>query len=196
MLSHSHAPTVRYTNKSVNLTGSLGRSLDSRNRQGRQNWEWEGQIIEITRRGHPWWSCGWEPTCQGRVHGFNLCSRKIPHAVKQLGLCTTNYWAHEPLNLCSEMKVTHRSQRVAFTPHLEKAHAHKAHVQHRRPSIAKKLKLHLKTCCSQPAQSWAITFIPPLNPVDFLQKCAPNFPLTFYHPSLSCYPLTRTITIT
>ena len=90
-------PSVRYT-KAVNLARSLGRSLD-RNRQGRQNWEWEGQIIEITRRGLLWWSSGWEPACQCRARGFNLWSGKIPHAVKQQPVYhkLLSPWALEPV---------------------------------------------------------------------------------------------------
>ena len=38
--------------------------------------------------GLPWWLSGKEFACQCRRHGFDPWTRKIPHAVKQLGLCT------------------------------------------------------------------------------------------------------------
>ena len=40
-------------------------------------------LITITF-GLPWWLSGKEPTCQGRRHGFNPWSGKIPHAEMQL----------------------------------------------------------------------------------------------------------------
>ena len=39
--------------------------------------------------GLPWWLSGWESACQCRGHGFEPWSGKIPHAVEQLGPCTT-----------------------------------------------------------------------------------------------------------
>ena len=39
--------------------------------------------------GLPWWHSGWESTCQGRGHGFDPWSRKIPHAAEQLSQCAT-----------------------------------------------------------------------------------------------------------
>ena len=39
-------------------------------------WKW--------RRGLPWWSNGWESTCQCRGYRFGPWSRKIPHAPGQL----------------------------------------------------------------------------------------------------------------
>ena len=43
----------------------------------------------MAKTGLPWWLCGEEPFCQGRKHGFDPWSRKIPHAVEQLSPCTT-----------------------------------------------------------------------------------------------------------
>ena len=40
--------------------------------------------------GFPWWLSGKESACQGRRHGFNPWSRKMPHAKEQLDLCTYN----------------------------------------------------------------------------------------------------------
>ena len=34
--------------------------------------------------GLPWWLSGKESTCQCKGHRFNRCSRKIPHALRQL----------------------------------------------------------------------------------------------------------------
>ena len=34
--------------------------------------------------GFPWWFSGYETAWRGRGHGFNPCSRKIPHASEQL----------------------------------------------------------------------------------------------------------------
>ena len=39
--------------------------------------------------GLSWWLSGKESICQCKKHGFDPCSRKIPHAVKQLSPCTT-----------------------------------------------------------------------------------------------------------
>ena len=48
----------------------------------------------------PWWLSAKEFACQHRRHGFDSCSRKIPHAKEQLSLCTTTteptcyrYWS-------------------------------------------------------------------------------------------------------
>ena len=41
------------------------------------------------RQGLPWWLRDKESNCQFRKHGFNLWSRKIPHAMEQLGPCAT-----------------------------------------------------------------------------------------------------------
>ena len=35
--------------------------------------------------GLPWWSSGWESTCQGRGHRFDPWSRRILNVVEQLG---------------------------------------------------------------------------------------------------------------
>ena len=43
-------------------------------------------------RGLPWWLIK-KSACQYRRRGFDPWSRKIPHALKQLSLCTPNYWA-------------------------------------------------------------------------------------------------------
>ena len=40
-------------------------------------------------KGLPWWSSGWESTCQCRGQGFNPWSGKIPHATEQLSPCST-----------------------------------------------------------------------------------------------------------
>ena len=40
--------------------------------------------------GFPWWLSGKESACQGRRHGFDPWSRKMPHAKEQLDLCTYN----------------------------------------------------------------------------------------------------------
>ena len=47
-------------------------------------------------QGLPWWYSGWESTCQCREYGFDPWSGKIPHASKQLSLCTTATEAHVP----------------------------------------------------------------------------------------------------
>ena len=41
-------------------------------------------------QGLPWWSSGWESTCQGRGHGFDPWSEKIPCAKGQLSPCHTD----------------------------------------------------------------------------------------------------------
>ena len=46
-------------------------------------------ILKNEKEGFPWWRSGWESACQCRGHGFEPWSRKIPHAVEQLGPCTT-----------------------------------------------------------------------------------------------------------
>ena len=40
-------------------------------------------------KGSPWWLSGKESAGQCRRHGFDLWSRKNPHAAGQLGLCTS-----------------------------------------------------------------------------------------------------------
>ena len=67
--------------------------------------------------GLPWWSSGWESTCQCR--GLISWSRKISHAPEQLSLCVTNTestccnyrrpCALEPV-LCN--KRNHRSEKL------------------------------------------------------------------------------------
>ena len=59
------------------------------------------QSMGLQRVGHDWatslsfwWLSGKEPACQFRRRRFNPWSKKIPHAVKQLSLCTT---AIEPM---------------------------------------------------------------------------------------------------
>ena len=39
--------------------------------------------------GLPWWFSGKESACQCGRRGFDPWSRKIPHAIRQLSLCTT-----------------------------------------------------------------------------------------------------------
>ena len=39
--------------------------------------------VKNTQKGFPWWSNGYESTCQGRGHGFDPWSGKIPHAIEQ-----------------------------------------------------------------------------------------------------------------
>ena len=41
-------------------------------------------------KGLPWWLSDKESACQHRRQGFNPCSRKIPRAMEQLSLYTTN----------------------------------------------------------------------------------------------------------
>ena len=52
--------------------------------------------LKHTRWGLPWWRSGWESACQCRGHGFKPWSRKIPHAVEQLGPWATTT---EPVHL-------------------------------------------------------------------------------------------------
>ena len=49
-----------------------------------------GLMTEMNHRGLPWWSSGYESTCQCRGHRFDAWSRKIPHAAGQLSLCATS----------------------------------------------------------------------------------------------------------
>ena len=60
------------------------------------DWKWgDGKRysmqMEIKRKleGLPWWRSGWESACQCRGHRFEPWSRKIPHAVEQLGSWAT-----------------------------------------------------------------------------------------------------------
>ena len=53
---------------------------------------WHGQnlrnkTLKIQIKGLPSWVSGEESTCQCSGHGFDLWSRKIPHATEQLRLC-------------------------------------------------------------------------------------------------------------
>ena len=41
--------------------------------------------INVMHWGLPWWRSGWDSTCWCKGYGFMPRSRKIPHAVKQLG---------------------------------------------------------------------------------------------------------------
>ena len=52
--------------------------------------------------GLPWWSSGWESTCQCREHRFDLWSRKIPRATGQPSPCSTATEARTPQSLCSK----------------------------------------------------------------------------------------------
>ena len=46
--------------------------------------------IKVVPQGLLWWLSGEESACRHyRRHGFHPSSRKIPHAAKQLSLCTT-----------------------------------------------------------------------------------------------------------
>lgn len=56
--------------------------------------------------GPPWWCSGWESICQCRGRRFSPCSRRIPQASGQLGLCAA---AAEPTRH-SERKPGRNSQ--------------------------------------------------------------------------------------
>ena len=75
----------------------------------------------------PWWSSGWESTCQCKGHGFNPWSGRIPYAVRQLSPCATTTEAQVPQSLCTSMNSSPDS------PQLEKAQE-----QQQRPSQKKK----------------------------------------------------------
>ena len=50
----------------------------------------EGKTKDIIKeQGLPWWHSGYESACQGRGHGFEPWSGKIPHAAEQLSPCAT-----------------------------------------------------------------------------------------------------------
>ena len=49
----------------------------------------EWPLFKSWQIGLPWWYSGWETTCQCRGFRFEPWSRKIPHASKQLRVCTT-----------------------------------------------------------------------------------------------------------
>ena len=99
----------------------------------------------------PWWSRGWEALSRG--HGFDPWSRRIPHAMKQLGPCNIilepmcprgrPWWLRWPM-LCNNRthcneKPAHHSQRVAL-----------AHRNYReKPSRSNEEPLH---CNKDPAQ--------------------------------------------
>ena len=91
----------------------------------------------------PWWSSGWESTCQCKGHGFNPWSGRIPYAVRQLSPCATTTEAQVPQSLCTSMNSSPDS------PQLEKAQE-----QQQCPSQKKK-NLHGTTKDpKQPKQSW------------------------------------------
>jgi len=53
------------------------------------NFKDEISKVQKRKMGLPWWLSGKESDCQCRRHGFDLWSRKIPHAKKQLRVCVT-----------------------------------------------------------------------------------------------------------
>ena len=77
-------------------------------------------------KGLPWWLSGKESTGQCRRHGFDLWSRKNPHAAGQLGLCAAtteptchNYW--NPNALEAALWQEKPLQWVAHAPQLERS---------------------------------------------------------------------------
>ena len=110
----------------------------------------------------PWWSSGWEFTCQCRGHSFNPWSGKIPHALAQLSLCATTTKDHAPRGPSSSTREatakrnTHAA--VKSSPHLPQLE--KACLQQWRPSIAKKryffLNVKKKKKCD--SISWCISY--------------------------------------
>ena len=100
----------------------------------------------MNHRGLPWWS-GYESTCQCKRHRFDTWSRKMPHAARQLSLCTTsagpNPWTCTP------------QREAPPQPQWD------AHVQQWKPGAAKinlkkiKIKLHIKRNESQ-GFSWVL----------------------------------------
>ena len=99
--------------------------------------------------GLPWWLSGKESTCQCRVRGFDLWSRKMPHADVQLSPCATapeptrcNYWS--PCTPGSVLCNRRSHHWEACTPQLESSvrslQLEKALPQKRRPGTIKRKK--------------------------------------------------------
>ena len=90
---------------------------------------WKGLKFILARgewRGLPWWLSGKESACQCREHGFNLWSRKIPHATEQLSL-----WP-QLLSLSSKAWETQLLKSVCLQPVLcsKRSHFSEKPVQH------------------------------------------------------------------
>ena len=58
-------------------------------------------------QGLPWWCSGQESACQCRGHGFELWSRKIPHAMEQQSPRATTTEARMPRAHTLQQRVTH-----------------------------------------------------------------------------------------
>ena len=93
------------------------------------------------RPGLPWWSSGYESACRWRGHGFDPWSRKMPHAMGQLGPCTTTL---EPM--CPRAGALQQKKPLQWKPcagKLGSGSSHllqleKAHRQQQKPRAAKK----------------------------------------------------------
>ena len=79
----------------------------------------ENRYNSKANRGLPWWSSGYESTCQCRGHRFNPWSRKIPHAAGQLSLRAATTEARVPGAHAPQQEKP--PQWEARAPQLEKA---------------------------------------------------------------------------
>ena len=86
---------------------------------GLRSFPWCGSFRFKSKIGLPWWRSGWESTCRCRGHRFMPQSRKIPHAVKQLGPWAM---AAEPAHLEPVLhnRRGHSSERPMWHTHTKK----------------------------------------------------------------------------
>ena len=103
--------------------------------------QFQNNVFKNLFLGLPWWHSGWESACQGRGHGFEPWSGKIPHDTEQLGpWATTTEPAHlEPVlhnkRGHDDERPAHHDEEWPRLPQLGKALAQKW-----RPNTAKKVK--------------------------------------------------------
>ena len=103
------------------------------------SWSLRHNILKAMVPGLPWWSSGYESACQCKGHGFDPCSKRIPHATGQLSPQAATAEAHTPWNLCSttEEAAAMRSPRTTTREEPPFA-ATRENPQQRRPSKVNK----------------------------------------------------------
>ena len=93
----------------------------------------------------PWWSSGTESVCQGRGHGFDPWSRKIPPAAGQLSPCgTLEPMLHNKRSRHSDKSVHHSCREAPHSLQLEKGPCEVT-----RPSEGKNKHIKKKTYMNQ-----------------------------------------------
>ena len=68
----------------VKMVQDLGKRMEAKIEKMQEMFNKDPEEIKNKQTVLPWWSSGWESTCQCRGHGFDPWPGKIPHATEQL----------------------------------------------------------------------------------------------------------------